>query len=365
MIRSLGLVLVLATAGLLLTCVHKNNESWVSDKLASPEAIHLMKRIQSLSKKGIMFGHQDALAYGIGWKADTFRADIHDVSGDFPAVFGWDLGHITDSVNIDSVSFSRMKQWAMEVHRRGGINTYSWHERNIATGGNTWDITPSIDQILPGGSKHETFCQRLDLLADFFNSLKTPEGKLIPVVFRPFHEMNGGWFWWGIKSCTPEQYQALFQFTVNYLRNEKNLHQLIYVYSPNDFESREDYLKWYPGDSYVDILGVDDYYNFHSPEGISEVKRQVKILSELSLEKSKPIAISETGYETLSDTVWFTQTLLKAITDDSIPTSIAWVMVWRNGRADHFYAPYLGHPSVNDFIKFKNHPQTLFLSDLD
>ena len=368
MIRSLGLVMVLATANLLLSCAHKNNtslESTVSDKLALPEAKELMNRITSQAKKGVMLGHQDALAYGIGWKEDVFRTDINDASGDYPAVFGWDLGHIADTVNIDSVSFSKMTQWATEVYRRGGINTYSWHERNIATGGNSWDITPAIDQLLPGGQKHEAFCQILDLLADFFNSLKTPEGKPMPVVFRPFHEMNGGWFWWGIKSCSAEQYQALYQFTVNYLRNEKNLHQLLYVYSPDVFSSREDYLTWYPGDAYVDILGVDDYKNLHSPAGFEQARQQIGILQELSKEKSKPFIISETGYETLSDSLWFTKTLLPAITSDSTPTGIAWVLLWRNGRPDHFYAPYPGHACVNDFIQFKNHPQTLFLSDLD
>jgi len=367
MIRGLGLVMVLATANLLLSCNSLSNqmkESTVSDKLASPEAIQLVSKIAVNAQKGVMIGHQDALAYGMGWKGENFRSDINDACGDFPAVYGWDLGHIADSVNIDSVPFSKMKTWAVEVYQRGGINTYSWHARHIVTGGSSWDITPGIDQLLPGGAKHEEFKAQLDLIANFFSSLKTPEGILIPVVFRPFHEMNGGWFWWGTKSCTSEQYKALFQFTVNYLRNQKQLHSILYAYSPSSFQSVEEYLTYYPGDEYVDLIGVDDYQGFEKKENLAQATQRLTILAQLALEKGKQYLIAETGLETLSDDHWFTENLLTAITNNKATNGPAWVLLWRNGRPDHFYAPYPGHSSVADFMVFKDNPKTLFLSDI-
>ncbi|MFA6401402.1 MAG: glycosyl hydrolase [Salinivirgaceae bacterium] len=367
MIRGLGLVMALATANLLLSCNSLNkpvNESAVSDKLASPEAIHLLSKITANAQKGVMIGHQDALAYGMGWKGDTYRTDINDACGDFPAVYGWDLGHIADSVNIDSVPFSKMKTWAIEVYKRGGINTYSWHARHIVTGGSSWDITPGIDQLLPNGAYHEAFKKQLDLLSNFFSSLKTPDGILIPVVFRPFHEMNGGWFWWGSKSCTPEQYQALFQFTVNYLRNQKQLHNILYTYSPNSFQTREEYLTYYPGDEFIDILGVDDYQGLENKANLMQATQRLTIVAQLALEKGKQYIIAETGLERLTDAKWFTENLLHVIDASKAPNGPAWVLLWRNGRPDHFYAPYPGHSSVADFMVFKNNPKTLFLSDI-
>lgn len=365
MIRGLGLVMILVAAGLLLSCSQKNTLGSESDKLATPESKLLMQRIKSLSEKGVMIGHQDALAYGIGWKNEPFRTDIYDASGEHPAVFGWDLGHIFDSVNIDGVPFDKMVDWAIEVNQRGGINTFSWHERNLVTGGNTWDITPAVEQLLPGGSKHDSLCKALDAVASFFNQLKTTRGQMVPVAFRPFHEMNGGWFWWGKNSCTPEQYKALFRFTVNYLRNEKHLHQLVIVYSPDAFQTREDYLNWYPGDEFVDILGVDDYKNLYSPKSYAQAIQQLAILKTLATEKSKPFIVSETGHEKLTDSLWFTQTLLPVLTSNSSVSGIAWVLLWRNGRPDHFYAPYPGHKSVPDFVQFKEQDITLFLSDVN
>lgn len=353
---------------LLLSCNSKNNpgnEIQTSDKLATPEAKILYNNIIKNAQKGVMLGHQDALSYGMGWSGETFRTDINDACGDYPAVYGWDLGHIADSVNIDGVPFAKMKTWAVEVYKRGGINTYSWHERNIVTAGSSWDITPGIDQLLPGGAKHSEFNTQLDLVAEFFSDLKTPDGIIIPVAFRPFHEMNGGWFWWGLKSCTPEQYKSLFQYTVNYLRNEKQLHNIIYIYSPNTFQTAEEFLTWYPGDDYVDILGVDDYEGLNNKKNLSKAAERLQILDSIAAEKSKPYVIAETGLETLSDSTWFTQNLLWVINKNNATNGPAWVLLWRNGRPDHFYAPYKGHSSVADFLLFRDHPKTLFLSDIN
>lgn len=367
MSKSLGLIMVLVLAGLLLSCV-KHGERvprlLLSDKLASPEAAILYNRLDSLSKRGVMIGHQDDLAYGIGWRGDIFRSDINDVCGDFPAVFGWDLGHIGDSLNIDGVPFSQMKQWAIAVNEKGGINTYSWHPRNFVTGGNSWDTQINFSEILPNGNQHKVLKQKLDLIADFFNSVKDSNGKQIPVIFRPFHEMNGGWFWWGTNSCTHEEYKQLFQFTVNYLRDKKGLHQIIYVFSPDVYESAEEYLEFYPGDAYVDILGVDDYKGIHSRETSYQTISHLAIISRLAQQKNKLYTYSETGVEQIPDSAWFTRVLLPVLSEHSLQPKPCWVLFWRNGRPDHYFAPYPGHPSVNDFQKFKADSLTFFLTDI-
>jgi len=336
----------------------------LSDSLADPLAGFLYQNLSRLSDDFILVGHQDALAYGMGWKGEQFRADINDVCGDFPAVFGWDLGHIGEPENIDGVPFEKMKQWMTSVYKRGGINTVSWHIRNIASGGNSWDTSSCVREILPGGEFHQDYIEKLDHVSDLFASLKTAEGGLIPVLFRPYHEMNGDWFWWCRKSCTPEEYKALFQFTVNYLRKEKQLHNLIYVYSTDVFSTKEDYLTYYPGDDYVDVLGFDDYHSLAKKETTRGTVTMLEILAALGRERSKLITISETGVETIPDETWFTNVVLPTFKTNDATMKASWILFWRNGRPDHYYAPYPGHPSTVDFIKFKEDSITLFLSEI-
>lgn len=337
----------------------------LSDKNATDAAQTLYNNLYQLSKNKFLVGHQDALAYGVKWKGDAFRSDINDVCGEFPAIFGWDLGHIADPANIDSVPFADMKNWAIEAYKKGGINTYGWHALNFCTGGSSWDVTPCVNDILPAGKLHNKYLQKLDMVANFFAELKDDNGNTIPVMFRPFHEMNGGWFWWGAESCTPEEYKELWQFTVDYLRNQKKLHNIIYIYSTDVFSTADEYLTFYPGDEYVDVLGYDDYKGLRSIETTNQSVKMLEILSDLATEKSKLYTISETGYETLSDSTWFTKVLLPTIKTNKKTQGIAYVLLWRNGRPDHFYAPYPGHKSANDFITFKKDPMSLFLSEIE
>lgn len=81
----------------------------------------------------------------------------------------------------------------------------------------------------------------------------------IPVLLRPYHEMNGGWFWWGGR--TPASYRKLWRITYDYLVKTKGLHNLIFVWSPNAWHPQGDDVPWnhYPGADVVDVVGVDDY----------------------------------------------------------------------------------------------------------
>lgn len=370
--RLLSPVLLLSIAVLVFSCkspggnkqtiADNKTEYILSDPQADPLAVILFRNLARLSDDFVLVGHQDALAYGMGWKGDEFRSDINDVCGDFPAVFGWDLGHIGEPENIDGVPFERMKQWMTEVYHRGGINTVSWHIRNIVSGGDSWDTSSCVRGILPGGEFHHAYIKKLDHVADLFASLKTGEGGLIPVLFRPYHEMNGDWFWWCRKSCTTEEYKALFQFTVDYLRKEKQLHNLIYVYSSDVFSTEMEYLTYYPGDDYVDVLGFDDYHSLNKKENTHGTIAMLETLDALGKEKSKLITISETGVETIPDPKWFTSVVLPTLKTNDATKKASWILFWRNGRPDHFYGPHPAHSSAGDFMKFKEDPITMFLS---
>lgn len=312
----------------------------------------------------MMFGHQDALAYGIGWWAEDFRSDVHDVSGKMPAVFGWDAGKIGSERNIDSVSFQKMKIWMIKVYEKGGINTLSWHMDNPVSGGDSWDKTPAVHTIIPGGENHDFYKSRLDDLADFIGSLKTSDGIPVPVVFRPFHELNHNWFWWGRNHCTTEDYITLFRFTLEYLRDEKKLHNILYSYSPDRFTKEEEYLERFPGEDYVDILGYDDYRSMFLAETVANAIQSLRIVAKLAERMYKPFAFTETGFETIPEPAWWTNHLLEPIKADSLARRASWVLVWRNHSKSHHYAPYPDHPSAENFRDFVTDSFTWFLEDI-
>lgn len=333
----------------------------VSDAEASAETRNLFKNLMQVSNKYVLYGHQDDLAYGIGWKDVPGNSDIKAVTGSFPAVFGWDIGGIGDSCNLDSVDFKKMKQWITDAYLMGGINTVSWHMLNPVTKTNAWDTTKAVASILQGGSNHEYFKSKLKQVATFFNSLVGKNGEPIPLIFRPWHEHTGSWFWWGKNHCTKQEYIGLWQFTVHYLRDSLQVHNLLYAYSPDAYG---EYMYAYPGDAYVDIMGVDMYF-FGNDTTLFATDLADKLHNLVLIgEKHKKIAaLTETGREKLIPSNWHTQVLLKAINTNRAG-EIAYILTWRNARLEHFYAPFPGHESVSDFLKFKNDNRILFLDKL-
>lgn len=348
----------------ILFCQPLFSQKSPSDKNATQETVALYANLKEVSGNGVIFGHQDDLAYGYGWKNEEGRSDVKDVCGSYPGLYGWDVSKIGKQLNIDGVDFENMKKWMIEGYERGGINTISWHMDNPVTGGDSWDNTPAVSAILPGGERHDVLINKLNLFADFLNDLKGISGEKIPIIFRPFHEHTGSWFWWGKGNCTSEEYVALWQFMTNYLKDEKGIHNLLYSYSTDQFNSREQYLEFYPGDDFVDIIAFDDYHSIKSVKERDKLTYRLKTVVDLAEEKGKVAALSETGLETIPIDDWFTNVLLAGIKNDKKGKNIAYVMVWRNGRPDHHYAPYPGHSSAPDFIKFRKDPFTIFEDDL-
>ena len=113
--------------------------------------------------------------------------------------------------------------------------------------------------ILPGAEKHDMYKLWLDKIADYLVNLRGKDGQQVPILFRPYHELTGGWFWWGKGNATPEDFKTVWQFTIDYLRNEKEVHNLIIVYNTSDFQTKDEFMEFYPGDEYVDMISFDMY----------------------------------------------------------------------------------------------------------
>lgn len=336
-----------------------------SDPKATPEAVKLYQKLMKLEHKGMMFGHQDAFAYGTTWYAQEDRSDVEDVCGDHPAIIGWELGHLEmgNVYSLDSVYFDNIRKGILFADKIGAINTVSWHHRNALTGGTAWDVSSgkTVASILPGGEKHLQYLQYLDKLVDFILSLKDNQGKYIPILFRPYHEHTGSWFWWGRNLCSIDEYKALWRFTVNYLRNEKNIHHLLFSYSTDRFSTPDEYLERYPGDDLIDLVGFDLYdRGADYPQVLSNC---AKMVSQIATGKDKIAAVTEAGDPSGKQTEWWTKTVLETLR----PYNLSYVLVWRNSytkTTDVPFGPYKGCLSEQDFVKFYNDPKTLFLRDI-
>src|SRR5665648_453599 len=235
--------------------------------------------------------------------------------------------------------------------------------QDALTGGSAWDVSSkkAVASMLPGGEKHELYLQYLDKLADFMLSLKTDQGKFIPVLFRPFHEHTGSWFFWGKDLCSVDEYRTLWRFSVNYLRETRNVHHLLYTYSTDRFATPEEYLERYPGDDLVDIVAFDLYDR--GSDYSATLSNCAKRVTKIAAEKGKIGAVSEAGGPISRNQEWWTNVLLKSLS----PYDLSYVLVWRNPfnmPKEAAFGPYKGCPSEQDFVKFHNDPKTLFLKDI-
>jgi len=342
------------------------------DPNATKETKNLYRNLKNISKSHILFGHQHALEYGHGWSDEPNKSDVKSVTGSHPAIVGIDFsgfsGQSKEKIEIEK---ERLKKNVLATYERGGITTVAWHFNNPASGGGFyWKDSVSaaaMSLIKEGGSHHEQYKEILKTIADFAHSVKAKDGTLAPMIFRPFHEFDGDWFWWGKKYTSREDFIAVWQFTVSYLRDTLGVHNFIYAYSPdNRFNSEEQYLERYPGDAFVDMFGMDDYGDFgrDGKYDLEAAVKKLKIISNIAIKKKKIAALTETGLESIPNTTWWTATLLKVLKSEKL--ELAYVLVWRNDVTSptHFYAPFPGQVSVPDFIKFYNDPYTLFENDL-
>ncbi|MGW0565386.1 glycosyl hydrolase [Streptomyces sp. NPDC003016] len=326
---------------------------------------------------GTLFGHQHALSYGFTFTTQDGKAsDTKAAVGDHPALFGWDTlildgderpgsKDATEAENIAALS-----RCIQQADVCGGINTLSAHMPNFVTGKNFYDTSGRVvSQILPGGTKHAQFNAFLDRIAKAVKGARRPDGTLIPVIFRPFHENNGGWFWWGAGHTTSAEYIEIFRYTVEYLRDTKGVRNLLYSYSPNSSFGGDPtgYLKTYPGDGYVDVLGYDAYDNSAGSDAwLESLVKDLAMVVRLAQEKGKVPACTEFGEsgEEGRNPQWFTK-LLGAIKADPLARRVTYMQTWANfGGSTRSYVPTQGHALHADFVQYARDSSTVFAGDL-
>jgi mannan endo-1,4-beta-mannosidase len=153
------------------------------------------------------------------------------------------------------------------------------------------------------------------------------------------------------------------------LKNVKNVHNVLYSFSPdNTYNNATSYLSRYPGDAYVDVLGMDNYGDFAQNQGTIGAERannKLKYLSDLAIEKKKIAALTETGYRVTSSIQpipnWFSTYLYNAMTNNNV--QIGFVMFWSNGNGG-YYVPTPTASNAADFQSFVIKPKIVLENTL-
>ncbi|HXR46832.1 MAG TPA: glycosyl hydrolase [Candidatus Limnocylindrales bacterium] len=254
---------------------------------ASPEAVQLLQYLYSVSGNHTLTGQ-----HAVPLLRSARLIEAQRAGGNFPAVFGMDFGF--DSPGTwDGINFrQQMVDEAIQKYREGYLIVFMWHAvRPIED--EPVKFKDSIqgklteeqwhDLITPGTEINERWKSQVDVIAWYLKQLRDAH---VPVLWRPYHEMNGGWFWWGQKRG-PDGYQKLYRMLFDRLVNFHKLNNLIWIYGCNEVTPGVDsYDTCYPGDDAVDVLGTDVYRSGFAREQYDQL---------LALAKDKPIALAEVG----------------------------------------------------------------------
>ena len=253
---------------------------------SSPEAVSLLQYLYSISGNHILTGQHCVPLVG-----STRLAGVHKQTGKYPALFGQDFG-FSEPGTWDGINYrQQIVDEAILRNSEGFIITIMWHAvRPIEE--EPVDFNESIqgklteqeweDLITPGTEINERWKSQVDVIAFFLKQLRNAH---VPVLWRPYHEMNGGWFWWGKKG--ENGYKKLYRMLYDRLVNFHKLNNLIWVFNANEVKGNVDsYDTYYPGDDVVDILATDVYTEGFNLENYEQL---------LALAGEKPIALGEVG----------------------------------------------------------------------
>ncbi len=242
---------------------------------------------------------------------------IHARTGKWLGLISGDYYHYdqTGGVPITSFNASAIAYW-----NAGGLVVLNLHMSNPTTGGPVYDVSQldAAGLLAPGTATNAAFMNSLRQVAA---GLKELQAAGVVVIFRPFHENGGGWFWWGTGSrLNAEQFIALWRYTYTYLENTQGLHNLVWL-----FESGQPGIPTttnYPGDAYVDIVGQDVYTDYPADESV--VSGYTKLVS-----TGKLVCMAEFGPKAPEGgDLNFDETTLVSALQNQMPKTVFFVQWW-------------------------------------
>lgn len=254
---------------------------------ASKEARELLAFLYNISGKNTLSGQHN---YGNELMRST--DSVIAITGKVPAIWGSDMLPL----GKEDKTGQAVVDEAIRQYNRGCIITLMYHQvkpfdhdslgfQGSVKGRVTDEQWEAI--VTPGTEYYNMHIEKIDRQADYLKQLRD---KNIPVLWRPYHEMNGMWFWYGDRKGE-EGFVKLWKIMFDRYVNHHKLNNLIWVWNPNaprDWENDEayDYHLYYPGDDFVDVLAADIYKNDYKQSHHDQL---------LELGRGKPIAIGECG----------------------------------------------------------------------
>lgn len=249
---------------------------------ATVEAKDVLRQLYAISGVSTISGQHDYLE-----SPDEWTNQVKDWTGKFPGLHGYELGAILNqSQSQAAAQRQKVVQSAIAWHQAGGLVTLSFHQSIPGTCLCWSNVQKKMSQadfdkyVTPGTTEYGKLLKDLDEAAVYLGKLKDAG---VPVLWRPYHEMNGDWFWWGKKN----NFDALWNIMYDRFVRVHKLNNLLWVWSPNaPNEHADPYTSTYPGASKVDVLAVDIYDNDFNPDYYNQI---------LQLANGKPVAIGENG----------------------------------------------------------------------
>lgn len=253
---------------------------------ATPEARALLAYLNTIGGKGIVTGQHNYPNDGARW-TDL----VVDLVGKYPGLYGEDFGF---SASGDKDSYLSRPDMVAEVERQyknGSLIALCWHEvRPIDDEPVTFSASVQgrltdyefRELLTPGTALNNRWREQVDQVAGFLKQLRDAH---VPVLFRPYHEMNGSWFWWGNRPGKGGS-EAVYRMLYDRLVNVHHLDNLVWVWNVNAPGGNAGVVDgYYPGADVVDVVSMDIYGEFKQ-----EYYEQM-----LKLAAGKPIALAEVG----------------------------------------------------------------------
>ncbi|MFL6119074.1 glycosyl hydrolase [Actinophytocola sp.] len=252
---------------------------------ASTATRELLDLLYRVSGRRLLSGQHNQPAHGSGW-----TEKITALTGRTPVVWGLELGFsppgTLDAVDRRDANLAEAIAW----HRRGAVIAVTWHavcpvdDEPVAFEGGVLrdDFTAEQYEVLtPGSRLHQRWAAQVDVAAGLLRRLADAG---VPVLWRPYHEMNGPWFWWGGQ---PERLTRLWRLLFDRLTVHHRLTNLVWVWNPNSaYGGTPPVSPFYPGGDVVDVLATDTYGGHYEPEHYEVLLR---------LADGRPIGLGECG----------------------------------------------------------------------
>jgi mannan endo-1,4-beta-mannosidase len=242
--------------------------------------------------------------------------DIHASCGRWLGLISGDYYLYDQTGGIPNTAFNRS---AVAYWNAGGLIVLNLHMSNPTTGGPVYD-TSRLDAaglLTPGTPTHEAFMRSLSGVARGLRELRDAG---VVVIFRPFHENGGDWFWWGKSRQSPAQMVALWRFTHDYMEKTEGLHNLVWLFESGQPDVPT--LSNYPGDAYVDMIGQDVYTDYPGDAAVVDAYRTM-------LSTGKLVCMAEFGPRGPNGgDLGFNETELVSALRGRMPRTVLFVQWW-------------------------------------